>query len=321
MNAGIRRAWVMGMAAAAIGLAGGRAAAQSESINFDDQNEPCNFAQTSPLRDRYSGQGVAFAGPGNLDGGAILDQCGNFGVPARSGENFLAFNRNARMNNGGVPRDPETLNFSRPASQVSIWVAGGIGDGNFRMEAFNSGGQLIAQEEVRTRDWAELKVIAGGIARVVITETGVAQHQFFVMDDLTFNLGEACSRQAKLIGKCKRKDCGNRMQATLKKGPPDEIVTFRLNGGNDQPARVNNNGKAKASWCPVAGGLQRIEVVECQLGKAVQCPLLPDPGPGPDPGQPHPGLASPTMMRPSSVRSITPSSGPQIVGGMVIDGH
>lgn len=49
-------------------------------INFDDVSAPCNFGSTVALRDQYAGLGVRFMGPAALDGGGILDQCGNFGV-------------------------------------------------------------------------------------------------------------------------------------------------------------------------------------------------------------------------------------------------
>ena len=54
---------------------------------------PCAFNQTVALSNQYAGLGVIFAGPSGNDGGAVLDQCGNFGINARSGTNFLAFNQ------------------------------------------------------------------------------------------------------------------------------------------------------------------------------------------------------------------------------------
>ncbi|HEY6866638.1 MAG TPA: hypothetical protein VI792_05230, partial [Candidatus Eisenbacteria bacterium] len=76
-------------------------------IDFDDAPQQCLFMGTGPLRDAYQSLGVRFSGPGALDGGAILDQCGNFGVNGYSPPNFVAFNAGATMANGGVPIGPE----------------------------------------------------------------------------------------------------------------------------------------------------------------------------------------------------------------------
>jgi len=98
-------------------------------INFDTDafGNPiiarCGFSQTTALRDLYSSLGVTFAGAAPNDGGAILDECGSFGVPALSGDNFLAFNRNAQMQDGGIPTDPQIIIFDPAASVVSIWVS------------------------------------------------------------------------------------------------------------------------------------------------------------------------------------------------------
>ena len=39
-------------------------------INFDEDVEPCVFAETIALRDKYVALGVVFSGPGERDGGA-----------------------------------------------------------------------------------------------------------------------------------------------------------------------------------------------------------------------------------------------------------
>ena len=81
-------------------------------IDFDDLTAPCSFRDTTALRERYAASGVHFTGPEQNDGGAILNMCGTFGVNARSGENFLAFNRySSGMLDGGMPADPETIEF------------------------------------------------------------------------------------------------------------------------------------------------------------------------------------------------------------------
>jgi hypothetical protein len=166
------------------------------SINFDvDANgnpliAPTGFAQQQPLRNEYASLGVTFSGPSSLDGGAILDQGGNFGVPARSTPNFLAFNRGASLANGGIPRDPETLTFSTPLSSISIWASGGSESTSFRMEAFSSGGTSVGSSTVNSPSagYAQLSIInpTQPISRVVLTEIG--GDFAFVYDDLNFEV-------------------------------------------------------------------------------------------------------------------------------------
>src|SRR5688572_1474487 len=165
-------------------------------INFDvDANgnplsAPNGFAQQNPLRNEYASLGVTFSGPSALDGGAILDQFGNFGVNARSGRNFLAFHRESltTMLNGGVPRDPETLTFSTPLSSISIWASGGAEPNTFQMDAFSSGGVLVgtSTQSSTVGAYAQLNITSPSqpISRVVLTGIGADPH--FVYDDLDF---------------------------------------------------------------------------------------------------------------------------------------
>src|SRR5688572_25562090 len=124
--------------------------AAADTINFDtDANGnplsvPSGFASTTRLTELYASLGVHFAGPGGNDGGAILHQDGNFGLAARSGTNFLAFNRTAPMADGGIPTDPETITFDNPMSVVSIYAAGGHTTDSFLMEAYDASNVLVA---------------------------------------------------------------------------------------------------------------------------------------------------------------------------------
>ena len=81
------------------------------TIDFDTVSVSCLFINENPLTTQYLAQGVEFQGVGN-DGGAVLDQCGNFSVSGHSPPNFLAFNSTAMMANGGVPRPPQTMIFT-----------------------------------------------------------------------------------------------------------------------------------------------------------------------------------------------------------------
>ena len=110
---GIRLVWLYGfLVFAAVLVPVGRA--EAVLINFDTDasgnalSAPCFFGATTRLTELYAPLGVHFSGPGGNDGGAILNECSNFGVNALSSPNFLAFNRSAPMSDGGIPQDPET---------------------------------------------------------------------------------------------------------------------------------------------------------------------------------------------------------------------
>ncbi len=157
--------------------------ADEKCIDFE-VGAPCSFEDTGPLRDLFADQGIHFEGPDSLDGGGILDQCGNFGIDARSGTNFLAFNRRSGYPNGGEPIDPELVRFDDDASSVSVYVSGGRNNARWRMDAYDSGGGLVDSHTISTADgvWGKLAVSGSGIRSVVVTETLDAW--YFVWDDL-----------------------------------------------------------------------------------------------------------------------------------------
>jgi hypothetical protein len=101
------------------------------------------------LTDLYAASGAIFSGPGGNNGGAILDQAGRFGVNARSGESFLAFNRvGAAMLDGSLPIDPEAITFATLVTDVSIWASGGAETASFLMEAFDAADALVGTSTV-----------------------------------------------------------------------------------------------------------------------------------------------------------------------------
>ncbi len=154
-------------------------------IDFDNVAAPDLFMLTVRLTERYVDLGVHFVGPGGRDGGAIIDQAGNFGVNALSGRNFLAFNRTAELSDGGVPRGPETIRFDELMAGVSIYAAGGDGAGTFVLDAYDTAGALVDSDGVRTSAWELLEVSwAPGIGKVVLTET--SGDEYFVYDNLLF---------------------------------------------------------------------------------------------------------------------------------------
>src|SRR5438552_522217 len=89
-------------------------------INFDDLAAPTGFISTTRLTNRYQSLGVIFEGPGGLDGGAVLNENSSFGVSGYSRPNFLAFNTNVMMSDGGLARGPETIRFTPSASFVRL---------------------------------------------------------------------------------------------------------------------------------------------------------------------------------------------------------
>jgi hypothetical protein len=154
-------------------------------INFDDVAAPCGFSETNPLRDAYAAFGVTFSGPAALDGGAILNECGNFGVSGYSSPNFLAFNCEVYMANGGLALGPETLDFSEPMGYVSILAAAGTYAGSpISMVAYDAAGAIITSVSMTLMPNAQLLGVSGcGIVRVVIDGPCV-----FVLDDLAFDV-------------------------------------------------------------------------------------------------------------------------------------
>jgi hypothetical protein len=155
-------------------------------INFDDVVAPCSFSQQNPLRNEYQALGVVFEGPAPLDGGAILDECGNFGVNGHSSPNFLAFNCNAGMANGGTPRSPETLIFTDPVAEVSLLAGSGSGAGQpLTAEAFDVNMDPLGSQTITLATTLQpVGVVAPGIKYLVVSGPCV-----FVLDDLTFELG------------------------------------------------------------------------------------------------------------------------------------
>src|SRR5688572_4033858 len=164
-------------------------------INFNTDGSgnpivaPTLFSQTTPLRDAYATIGVTFSGPTALDGGAILSG-GGFGVAARSAPNFLAFSRSATafMQNGGQPRDPETISFNTPIGSASIFASGGGQAATFRMDALDAGGGVVASATGTNVGGQYVQLViapqATPIARLVLTEIG--GDTAFVYDDLEF---------------------------------------------------------------------------------------------------------------------------------------
>ena len=144
----------------------------ADTLNFET-GAPCAFIATTPLA---SYGGLTFSG-----GGAILDQCGNFGINAHSGVDFLAFAT------GTYATGPEFIDFPSAVSSVSIFA--GDGDsGSFTLQAFDGSENSLGQD-VETNpggQYVELQVSADGIETVELSSNLGA----WVADDLSFNGSE-----------------------------------------------------------------------------------------------------------------------------------
>lgn len=168
-----------------IGLLVAPQARGSVTITFDELGAVSNvFIQSNPLTNQYAGQGVYFSGPTPLDGGAILNELGGFGVDSLSGSNFLAFNTASTMMNGGVPIGPETVQFAFPVSSVSIF--GGEEQAvDFNMTAYDALNNVVGSDnEINTpSNYVELAVSGAAITKITLNGTGF---NAWVFDNLTY---------------------------------------------------------------------------------------------------------------------------------------
>jgi hypothetical protein len=184
MNAWLRRCVVIAGVGVGVVLP---ASASATTISFDTDasgaalKAPATFARTHPLQDAYAPLGVRFRGRSRDVGGAILDQRSGFGIPARSGPNFLAFNR------AGYARDPEAIAFDALQRRVTIFAGDGGRRGHtFTMKAFAAGARVDRTVvRVPRRSYGRLTVASpAGIHRVEIL---AGEHEnTFVLDDLRF---------------------------------------------------------------------------------------------------------------------------------------
>jgi hypothetical protein len=178
---------VLALVLTAVAGTAGSAFALSVSVDFEGAGGACGFAEGSPLRSLPAAPGLAFeSAAGPLGGGAVLGDCAGFGIGARSGESFLAFNRAGRYSDDGRANDPETLHFEDGASRVSIWASGGHQRTSFQMDAFDLDGVLLGSTQIVSlpHTWAVLELVFPDIRSVLLTETG--GDNAFVFDDLAY---------------------------------------------------------------------------------------------------------------------------------------
>ncbi len=153
-------------------------------ITFDTGTAPCLFDETAPLRDEYADLGVRFRGATSSTGGAVLNECGSFGVRAHSGQEFLAFNALT------YATDPQRISFSSLQRSVQMYVANGFGPGPSRYTLTGwRQGLVVARTSITTtvRGWVLIRVAQfRGMDRVTLTAS-VPDGDTFVVDDLQLN--------------------------------------------------------------------------------------------------------------------------------------
>lgn len=118
------------IAAAALALTASAAVSHAASISFEEVGPaPATFDSADPLTNQFAALGVNFSG-----GWEILDEDGNFGVDAISGDNFAAFNANV----GGIT-DTITMAFDSAITSIS-GMLGGSSDAQWTITALLNGG-------------------------------------------------------------------------------------------------------------------------------------------------------------------------------------
>lgn len=166
-------------------------------IKFDDAPAQCAFMLSNPLRNEYQARGVVFAGNAPLNGGAILDQCGIFGVSGYSPPNFLAFSSVGPMANGGIPNGPERMLFTTPVSSVEMKI--GSSDSRFQsisatLMAYDAVHVLEASATAQLSSAMQImNVSAHGIVEVDV-DVSCSYCESWVIDDLAFSTNPTPTR-------------------------------------------------------------------------------------------------------------------------------
>jgi hypothetical protein len=158
-------------------------------ITFDDQTAPCLFRDASALRDTYDVVGVTFEGPGELDGGAILNACSSYGVVGHSSPNFLAFNQSDGLESGGNAIPPETIHFDRDVVDLQLLAGAGLGSsgGLLTVMAFDASDELVDSTEATLSGHLQSVSVEGDAIRKVVLDF---DRTAFVIDDLLIRRAE-----------------------------------------------------------------------------------------------------------------------------------
>lgn len=153
-------------------------------VNFDGGPAPCAFVETTALK---SLDGVTFKGKGDVrNGGAVLDQCSNFGVTGHSPPNFLAFNCGAVMSDGGIPTLPETIILPSESTGVSLKVGDGSDPGKI-VKIVGIGSLGKEKHTVTTASALQTVTFANPVSKIKIKAPKNNGACHLVVDDLTYN--------------------------------------------------------------------------------------------------------------------------------------
>jgi hypothetical protein len=152
-------------------------AANAGLITFEEfGTQSCFFSQQPPLDTQYSSFGVNFSG-----GWEIVNQCGNFGAPARSGEHFAAFSGETLSTT-----DTLTVNFDN-AMTAAIGFLGSNEQGIWLVTAFFEGIQVSQLNLTNTFDsYVEFNFEALRFDQIIIN----ASSRSGVLDDLSFEVAQ-----------------------------------------------------------------------------------------------------------------------------------
>lgn len=149
-------------------------------VTFDASAAPCPFSDTQAVNGLVEGVTIRGRFP---NGGAILDECSNFGIGALSPPNFLAFNNTVSYTAGGVPELPELVLLEGTYSSVSVPLSGGAAPGYpMSIVAFGPGGIVDSVSLVTTSGWATHTLSGPGITGFVL----LGDPQWLLVDDVQY---------------------------------------------------------------------------------------------------------------------------------------
>jgi hypothetical protein len=146
--------------------------------NFDNVSAPCLFSDTAPLGGLE--QSAFFWAP-KPNGGAIVNECGNWGIDAHSPPNFLAFNTSANFS-AGVPKTPELIFVGKTSkSKVSLWISCGDNPSSpVGVVAFGNSGVLGLVTARPNDTWQQVTINAEGIVAIGL----VGDPAYLIVDDI-----------------------------------------------------------------------------------------------------------------------------------------
>ena len=166
------------------------APAAPPSINFDNM-APCLFGDAVPLTNWYRSTGarfsaITFRGPSANDGGAIVGECGSWGVTNYSAPSFLAFNCTATMANGGRPVGPETIIFAAPQVGVSLRIGSSHTGQLVEIAAKDAQRKAVVSTQVALAADMPMVLLQGTkkIKKVVISDPEGSAACAFLVDDI-----------------------------------------------------------------------------------------------------------------------------------------